>query len=135
MPYIWVDEIEDAYEVLPGEEVAEICYEIAKKEVLAEGEYSEDDPEFEDVVLEESDYIGVYRIRTSSALYNLLCEWYEQQGRDITQEVRGYYEDYYGDYMYYVTGCGYDILSADLLGGSANGEARREFDAFVRERF
>ena len=132
--YIWVDDIEDAYEMLDNESAYEICDEIARKYLIEEEGWDEDADGFDDAVAEEADYIGLYRIRIGGALYSLLRQWYEQQGKDMTKEVRGYYEDYYGDYMYYVTGCGYDTISADLLGGSADGQARREFEEFVRSK-
>ena len=135
--YFWTDDIEDAYKVLSLDEQLDILYEIARSSLIRDGA-NPDEPYFDDAVAEEAgDIIGFYRIRTDSILYQLLCDWYAQQGRDMKECIRGYYEDYYGDYIYYITGCGcdrHDILSADLLGGSADGEAHRQFEAFVREQ-
>ena len=135
--YFWTDDIEDARKMLDQEEQFDILCVIARNTLIRDGE-DPDDPYFDDLVRDEAcSVIGFYRIRTDSILYQLLCDWYAQQGRDMKECIRGYYEDYYGDYIYYITGCGcdrHDILSADLLGGSADGEAHRQFEAFVREQ-
>jgi hypothetical protein len=72
-------------------------------------------------------------IATDGLLYNALIRWYN---RNETHNLNGYslkvlenvrsavIED---GYLYYVTGCGYDTIDSDLLGGSADGATRYKF--------
>jgi len=113
--YDWKHDVEDCENVLDRDEYDEIAYCLVEQHP------------------DEEDFINLFRISIYSALYELLEQWYEEQGKDLEDEIRGYFE--YGDYVYFVTGSGYSIYSADLLGGSADGRAEREFDEFVEERF
>ena len=115
--YDWRTDVEDCDEVLDRDEFGEVAYNLVE------------------IHPDEEDFINLFRISTDSALYSLLQDWYEQQGLDMEYSIRGYYEDEYNGYVYFVTGSGYSIYSADLLGGSADGRAEREFDKFVEERF
>lgn len=129
--YDWRRDIEDVYEVLDTDDMLEISYAIAEQIVIKDEIADPSDPDFDDIVAEEADFIGLYRISKYSHLYDLLCDWYDEIGEDMEEKIRGFYDD--GDYIYFVTGCGYSIYSADLLGGSSNGRAESEFDSFVRE--
>lgn len=71
----------------------------------------------------------LWAIPLDSELYSLLVKWYDNDEDVLAHSVRSFFED--DDNMYFVTGCGYDIMSADLLGGNADGIARRDFDGFV----
>lgn len=113
--YDWKQDVEDCEDVLDRDEYDEIAYYLVEQHP------------------DEEDFINLFRISIYSALYELLEQWYEEQGKNLEDEVRGYFE--YGDYVYFVTGSGYSIYSADLLGGSANGRAENEFDEFVDNHF
>lgn len=90
-------------------------------------ERANDDAVFE--TLENIIFIG--SISKNSLLYSALVKWYEYKKKDMKEEIRSYVED--NDNIYYVTGCGYDTISADLLGGSADGVARKEFLQWINE--
>lgn len=128
--YDWRRDIEDVYQVMNTDDMLEISYAIAEQIVIKDNICDPDDPEFEDAVAEEADFIGLYRISKYSRLYDLLCDWYDGIDEDMEERIRGFYDD--GDYIYFVTGCGYSIYSADLLAGGSDGIAEREFDTFVR---
>ena len=113
--YDWKRDIEDCEEVLDRDEYDEIAYYLVEQHP------------------EEEDFINLFRFSIYSALYELLEQWYEEQGEDMEYKIRGYYEN--DDYIYFITGSGYSLYSSDLLGGSADGRAEREFDEFVEEHF
>jgi len=80
----------------------------------------------EDAVFETLDnIIFIGSISKDSLLYSALVQWYKHKEKDMKEEVRSFVED--NDNIYYVTGCGYDTIDSDLLGGNANGTTRKEF--------
>ncbi len=105
------------------EENFNLLYELASKEA-----YSDDEEVIEEAL---SNIISVYRIHLDSLLYKALLEWYGGFA-NLEESVRSCTLD--GNYIYFVTGCGYDIISADLLGGSADGKAKKEFIEFLNEK-
>ena len=133
----WKEDIEDCWETMNQDDSYEVAWSIARKQVMEEEDISEDDfmddPYYDDRVQEfASDIIGLYRISKYSDLYALLEEWYASQNKEMQEEIRDFYETDY--HIYFVTGCGYSIWSADLLGGGADGRAEHDFDNFVIER-
>lgn len=133
MDYNWRDDIYDVIEndLRDREECDELFFEAAKKIVE---DNLEDDPDYyndpDDAVYEEaSDIIHLWAIPFYSTLYDLLVDFLG--GEDaVLENARNSFTD--NDYLYFVSGTGYDIMSADLLGGKADGIASREFDDFVR---
>lgn len=102
---------------------------------LGRHNYDEEDEDLNEQIQEQlSNIISIYRINVSSLLYRALLEWYgSKEKMDETIRSAVYYREYDRTYLYYVTGCGYDIISSDLLGGSADGRAVREFLKFINE--
>lgn len=90
-----------------------------------------------DAVFEEAREFGnggastLWAIPLDSTLMEMLIEWYGGFAELSASARSSFTAD---SHFYFVTGMGYDIMSADLLGGTADGQAAREFDAFVVER-
>ena len=104
------------------EENFNLLYELASKEA-----YSDSEEAIEEAL---SNIISVYRIHLDSLLYKALLDWYGEFAT-LEESVRSCTLD--GDYIYFVAGCGYDIISADLLGGSADGKAKKDFIEFLNK--
>lgn len=68
------------------------------------------------------------------AFIDILDAWAKHNGTTIERMVRGYARCGY-DSFYMIHGIGYDWMSDDLFGGTANGEARRDFDKFTRDEY
>ena len=79
----------------------------------------------------DEDPINFFRFSTMSEFYNLLEQWADSRGESMEDIVRGYWED--GHYVYFVTGSGYDLYDADLLGGTGDGLTRDAFEEFISE--
>ena len=62
--------------------------------------------------------------------HNLLEQYFEAQGKDIEDEVRGYYPYKRGFLMTH--GIGYAWESTDLFGDSSNG--KNNFEAWLKEK-
>lgn len=75
--------------------------------------------------------IGLWFVREDSLLHYALRKWHESRGTSLEEAVRDYVELDEPEGFLFVTGLGYSIWSADLLGGKADGEAQREFEAFL----
>ena len=87
----------------------------------------------ETACMEGADIIGLYRIKMNGALYVLVQRFLSRQGKKLESTVRSaVFED---GWLYFVTGCGYDILDRDLLGGSGDGLTRAAFDKYVDKVF
>lgn len=132
--YYWKDDIDDVFELESqnnDESGGDVLYSQS-------GRYNDCNEHFWEVLSEiaelhgEDDPIGFYRISKASWLYDLLEEWYDEKEIEMDEMIRGFFDD--GEFIYFVTGCNYDIYSADLLGGTADGEAQREFEKFVDAR-
>lgn len=119
-----IQEVENSWEGY--ENNSYVLTQVAYKEMYEEDKEN-DDAVFE--TLENIIFIG--SINKDSLLYNALVKWYEYKGKKMSEEVRSYVED--NENIYYVTGCGYDNISADLLGGSADGMAKKEFMKWINE--
>ena len=83
---------------------------------------------------EENSLICVGRFLFDSLLAEGLAEWFKCDRYDcLVKHVRSCWLSRGGDdwYFYFVTGCGYDVISSDLLGCDADGVARRKFVDFL----
>ena len=119
-----IQEVENTWEGYENNSYA--LTQLAYKEM--DQEYIEND----DAVFETLDsIIFIGSINKDSLLYSALVKWYKHKGDNIEEEIRSYVED--NENIYYVTGSGYDTISADLLGGSADGMARKEFMQWINE--
>lgn len=118
--YNWEDDI---IEVEASEANDDIWYAVAENMQRTEPEYK--DWDVFDIM---SDIICIWKIEKRSRLYDYLLKWYGSE-EELLKNVRDVYDTNYA--IYFVTGVGYSIFSADLLGGTADGNARREFDQFV----
>lgn len=148
--YDWED---DLYTVSGALSDEKSCLEIPQEYVddliwrAAEIEYAdclEEDPEFDEGADEieridewATDFrrggsATLWAIPLDSKLYDLLVEWYDGDEDKLAGSVRSHFTD--DAYMFFATGMGYDVMSADLLGGTSDGVAHREFDRFVEER-
>lgn len=119
--YNWRDDVE---EVEATEENDDIWYAVAEN-MCEKGEnegYGSDPYEV------MSNIISLWKISKRSRLYKYLLKWYGSEEK-LMDKVRDVYET--NDAIYFVTGCGYSIFDADLLGGNADGNTAREFDKFV----
>lgn len=68
--------------------------------------------------------INVGKFNKESLLANALRIWYGSY-EDMLDNIRNGVE--YDGYYYFETGCGYNIIDADLLGGDGDGETVKEF--------
>lgn len=118
--YYWRD---DVLEVEPDESNDDIWYAVAENIQQTDPDYKE-----WDVYEIMSDIICLWKIEKRSRLYDYLLKWYGSE-ENLLKNVRDVYDTNYA--IYFVTGIGYAIMSADLLGGTADGNAEREFDQFV----
>lgn len=91
--------------------------------------------EMEAQVSDERDsLITVGRFKFDSLLASGLARWFHVRHiSDIAGHVRSCWLSCDGDdwYFYFVTGCGYDVISSDLLGCAADGVARDKFVDFL----
>lgn len=122
-----------------SDEMWEVRYLAGKKIALGNGpecygfEDWDEDTLHETACTEGADIIGFYRIKQHGALHVLLQRFLTRQGKEIEETVRDVvFED---GWMYFVTGCGYDVLDRDLLGGNGDGLTRAAFDKYVAEVF
>lgn len=112
-------------------------YELLYNLATLEAGYSLDDDLDEEadkrVHDEESGIITVGRFRFDSLLAEGLAEWFGCKQYELAGYVRSCWLSCDGDYwyFYFVTGCGYDVISADLLGGRGDGVAKHKFVDFL----
>lgn len=130
--YDWHDDIHDANEELGGDELDQAIYTAGERIVEENGDGEYDCSHDEAVMCEASNIIGLWFIEEGSRLYKLLLDWYDGSKSKLMDEVRDSFE--MGGRLFFVTGCGYAIWSKDLLGGSSDGQAARDFDEFVDEK-
>ncbi len=119
--YNWRDDVE---EVEATEENDDIWYSVAEN-MCEKGEnegYGEDPYEV------MSNIISLWKVSKRSRLYKYLLKWYGSEEK-LLDNVRDVYDT--NNAIYFVTGCGYSIFDADLLGGNADGTTARKFDDFV----
>lgn len=112
----------------------EILYELAEKEIGDTRDEYADENEWQDRVSDEaSDIIRVVRFNRYGLLALALHNYYgghEEMINSIRSCVENPLED---NYIYYVTGIGYDTISADLLHGNSDGKARYKFIADINK--
>lgn len=120
--YNWRDDIEELENTEANDELA---YAFAENLIETDPDYANyDDPW--DVL---SQIIYIWKIAKRSRLYDFLLKWYGSE-EEMKKHIRSFYET--SDAIYFETGAGYSFFSADLLGGTADGNAAREFDDFVK---
>lgn len=121
--YDWKAEIasEDVSDVLSDEELYQKLYNKIQKN------YRCDD---EDMADEMNAIISIKSIPMSSYLFSCLEDWTEQQGSSIEEVARNAVK--HNNKLYWTTGCGYDTIDADLLGGGGDGGAVKEFSEFIQ---
>ena len=137
--WTWTDdvvEIQDCVGEFSQDQIDELYYEAGKTIVKSNGydyydiEEGDDDALSEAAWEEASNIINLWRIRTDSRLYDYLQRWYDYKGKNLEDNVRDCFYAY--GCLFFVTGTGYSLFSDDLLGGSSDGRARKEFDDFVK---
>lgn len=117
-----------------SDEYSDILTELGERELVAscdKADYSEDD--WQDMVFDEaSNIIRVLRINQDGLLFQALMEWYGGTRENVLSNIRSAYDNYIEDgYLYYVTGIGYDTISNDLLGGTTDGDATKQFLEYI----
>lgn len=114
----------DSYELLRNLATLEAGYSL-------DGELDEEADER--VCEEENSIITVGRFLFDSLLAKGLAEWFECKRYELAGYVRSCWLSRGGDdwYFYFVTGCGYDVISSDLLGRECDGVARGTFVDFL----
>ena len=108
----------DFYDIIENNEddlLFEYCEKIHKKE------------DYPDAYSMMNDVIAVEYF-PSFEFFNLLNSYYEDIGKDIEEEVRGYLDHKQGFLMTH--GINYDWLSADLFGDKVNG--RKNFEEYLK---
>lgn len=118
--YNWKDDIK---EVEATDENLDIWYAVAENMCETSPKDYGDDPQ--EVM---SNIISIWKISKGSRLYKYLLKWYKTEAK-LLKKVRDVYDT--RDAIYFVTGTGYSIFDADLLGGNADGTTARRFDDFV----
>ena len=119
-----------------------IMYELAENELDLSPDEKENmsHNELESAIDREMDEItSVYRISKDGLLYQALLKWHNRNENQnlnghslkVLENVRSAVLD--DDYLYYVTGCGYDTISSDLLGGTSDGQAKYDFLKWIKE--
>lgn len=115
------------------EEFDSIYWQLAEKEVDI-SDLNEEDEDYDTLVqdrITDADIISVWQIKNDSLLMKALIEYFG-----------GFYEAlehirsavlFNGD-VYFVTGCGYDFISSDLLGGNSDGKKKQEFLDFINKK-
>lgn len=98
--------------------------------------YDEDDDEYEEEYDETTLLNGMPMLThiTQPAYIQALEDWGALKGLTLKEMIRGYASDGQ-DGFWMVHGYGYDWVSSDILGGSSDGRAKQEFDAWVRENY
>ena len=119
-----------------------IMYELAENELDLSPDEKENmsDNELENLINSEiNEIVSINRISKDGLLYQALLKWHNRNedhnlngySLKVLENVRSVVLD--DDYLYYVTGCGYDTISADLLGGTADGQAKYDFLKWINE--
>lgn len=102
---------------------------LALKEMGIENIDNTDEFEILDT-LENIIFIG--SISKKGLLYDAIVKWYGKRPANHMKEIiRSFVED--NDNIYYVSGCGYDTIDKDLLGGKADGVTKKEFMQWINE--
>lgn len=108
----------------------DVFNELAINETHEDISEFEDESSYHDAVFETlENIIFIGSISKKGLLYNAIVKWYEYKDKSMKEEIRSYIED--NNHIYFVTGYGYDTIDKDLLGGSADGMARKEFMQWI----
>lgn len=99
----------------------------SNEEIKDETDLSRDD--YEDELLSDMPMIAEFH---QLAFKDALQEWAKLNGTEVEKMVRGYVDCGFGCFQM-VHGFGYDWMSDDVYGGSADGDARKNFDAWAEE--
>lgn len=94
-------------------------------------DYDEDEEEYEIQLLNGMPMLTHI---TQHAYVQALKDWAAFKGLTLEEMIRGYVSDGQ-DGFWMVHGYGYDWVSSDILGGSSDGRAKQQFDAWVRENY
>ena len=81
--------------------------------------------------VDEDEIYVVNRFKRESLLYWALRLWYGSHAA-VMKHVRSAYDDEW-EYIYFVTGIGYDTIGSDLLGGEPDGTMAGKFLDFINE--
>lgn len=129
------NEIEDVHQTSSDsfEKYYDVLYQLAKNEIDTNKEYYDSESDYHEAICEEIGNLNtVNRISQDGILYQALIKWHNRNDVNsyplnlkVLENVRS--AVLYDGYLYYVTGYGYDAISSDLLGGNADGEAKKEF--------
>lgn len=116
------------------EQQEDVRYQAGKRIVEYNGAdyYSCD---LEDAIWEEgANIINLWAIATDSTLYELLVKWYGGNIDKLNNNVRNSFVGINNnvEFIYFVSGTGYALMDADLLGGSGDGTTEKEFYDFVQ---
>lgn len=116
------------------DEYYDLLHQLGENELGEEIESYDSVEDYEQAVQEEiSNIICVKRISVDGLLYSALMKWFNRDSKSISDgylikalnNVRSAIVD--GEYLYYVTGFGYDTIDNDLLNGNGSGDTRHEF--------
>lgn len=112
----------------------DIKMKLAEKEISDEKENYDNEDEWLDRIDEEvNSVIRAVRFKGEGLLALALNNYYgghEAMIDGIRSCIDNYSED---GYIYYVTGIGYDTISADLLNGNSDGKAKYKFIAEINK--
>ena len=124
------------------EEYYSVMYKLAENELCLsedEKENMSNDELQENIDDEMNNIISVKRIHKEGLLFHALLKWYNRNENHnlndyslkVLENVRSAVLD--DEYLYYVTGYGYDTISSDLLGGTSDGQAKYDFLKWINE--
>ena len=133
MNYAWKEDIIDIIDNydIPNDTKDDLLYRAGERIVEENGsEYYEGD-ENEAIMEEMSNIIGLFAVPKDAPLYDLLVEWHGDYDT-MMETVRNAFED--DENLYFVTGTGYSLFDADLLGGNGNSETQAEFEEWLKSR-
>lgn len=127
-----IQEVENTWENYNYGNNTDVFNELAINETHEDISEFEDESSYHDAVFETlKNIIFIGSISKDSLLYSALVKWYKHKDKDMKQTVRSFVED--NENIYYVSGCGYDTIDADLLGGKADGVTKKEFMQWINE--
>ena len=127
----WKQQVHDLEDFVSQEEADELIYQIAANELKRNG-VSDNDPNYQNKLFEEMDYINVFAIRKESQLYDALVDYYQDKNKSMEEGIRTFFDD--GSNIYFTSGLGYALYDADLLDGRGDGQTEKLFNTFLDQR-
>lgn len=117
-----------------SDEYSDILYQLAEKEISdMRDEYENEDDWSEAIYDEVNNIIRVVRFDGDGLLALALHNYYGGH-KEMIKGIRSCLDNYsYDGYIYYVTGIGYDTISADLLNEGIEGNAKYKFIAEINK--